>query len=122
MKTVVRAAIVSIFSILILSWIFPQSFTVANSLTLLMAGVVLALLQTLVQPVLKLMFLPINMLTLGVFGWVINVLMLWLAMQIVPGFEIHTIQILGFEFSGIWGLVLASFLLSLTNGVISSVF
>ena len=44
----------------------------------LIAGLVLALLNMLIRPVLKLISFPLIMLTLGLFTIVINVLMLWL--------------------------------------------
>ncbi|MDP3991082.1 MAG: phage holin family protein [Candidatus Nealsonbacteria bacterium] len=46
--------------------------------TLLIAGVVLGIINTFIAPLLKLITLPIRILTLGLFGLVINMAMLWL--------------------------------------------
>jgi putative membrane protein len=42
----------------------------------------------LVRPIILLFTLPLTILTLGLFAFVINALMLWLTAAIVPGFEI----------------------------------
>lgn len=54
----------------------------------LIAALVLGLLNALVRPVLFLLTLPINILTLGLFTFVINACILWLAAALVPGFAI----------------------------------
>ena len=55
---------------------------------LLEAAVVLALVNLIVRPLVALLTLPINLLTLGLFGWVVSALMLWLTSAIVPGFHV----------------------------------
>jgi putative membrane protein len=54
----------------------------------LLAAVVLGIVNTVVRPVLVIVTLPITVLTLGLFLFVINALMLELAAAVVPGFEI----------------------------------
>ncbi len=111
MKSVIRSILVTIFSILVLSWLFPQ-VSVANTVTLIMAGIVLALLNMVLRPFLKILFLPINLITLGIFGWVINVLIVYLALWLVPGFSIQEISILGFELNQFWSITFIAVLLS----------
>lgn len=52
------------------------------------AALLLGLLNIFVKPVLFLLTLPINILTLGVFTLVINGLLLWFVGAVVPGFSI----------------------------------
>jgi len=54
----------------------------------LIASLVLGLLNALIKPLIILLTLPINILTLGLFTLIINALMFWLASSIVRGFEI----------------------------------
>lgn len=54
----------------------------------LVSALVLGLLNALVRPVLLILTLPINFLTLGLFTFVINAFILWLAALLVPGFTI----------------------------------
>ncbi len=55
----------------------------------LLAGLVLALVNAVVRPVLKLITLPLTLLTLGLFLFVLNAFCLWLTSAVVPGFDIH---------------------------------
>lgn len=48
-----------------------------------------------VIPLLKVMFLPLNLLTLGIFGWAVNVLALYFLTTILPAF-----RLLPFDFPG----------------------
>lgn len=54
----------------------------------LIASLILGLLNALVRPLILLLTLPINILTLGLFTLIINALMFWMASSIVKGFEI----------------------------------
>jgi putative membrane protein len=56
----------------------------------LLASVVFGLVNLLIKPLVRLVTLPINMLTLGLFGLVINGALLWLVARYVPGFEVAT--------------------------------
>lgn len=55
----------------------------------LAAALVLGAVNALVRPVLVLVTLPINILTLGLFTLVINALLFLLVGRLVPGFEVH---------------------------------
>ena len=82
--------------------------------TAVIAAVVLALINTIVRPVIVLLTLPISMLTLGLFLLVINAGMLSLAAWLVNGFDV----------GGFWDALIASFIISvvvaLLNGLIKS--
>jgi putative membrane protein len=54
-----------------------------------LAILVLSLLNAFIRPVLKLFAMPLNCLTLGLVGIVINVFLFWLAFRVTPGFEVE---------------------------------
>lgn len=56
--------------------------------TALLAALLLGALNLLVRPVLLILALPINILTLGLFTFVINAFLFWLVPFVVPGFTI----------------------------------
>lgn len=60
----------------------------ASTGALLTAAVAVGLINALLRPVLRLLTLPLNLLTLGLFGWVINAALLLLASRLVPGFTV----------------------------------
>jgi len=68
----------------------------------LLAGLVLALINALVKPVLKIVTLPLTLVTLGLFLFVLNAFCLWLTSAIVPGFDVK-----GF-WPAFWGAVVIS--------------
>jgi putative membrane protein len=55
----------------------------------ILGALVLGLVNAFVKPVMILLTLPITVLTLGLFLFVINASMLWLAAKLVPGIEIE---------------------------------
>ncbi len=55
----------------------------------LLAGLVLALVNATVRPILKLITLPLTLVTLGLFLFVLNAFCLWLTSVFVPGFDIQ---------------------------------
>jgi putative membrane protein len=61
---------------------------VASFVSALIAALVLGLLNTLVRPLLVLLTLPVTLLTLGLFLFVINALMFWAAASILDGFHV----------------------------------
>jgi putative membrane protein len=53
------------------------------------AAIVLAVVNAVLKPILKLLTLPFILLTLGLFVLVINVFMVWIAAKITPDFSVH---------------------------------
>jgi putative membrane protein len=62
--------------------------TVASFGSALIAAFVLGLFNTLVRPLLVLLTLPVTILTLGLFLFVINALMFWAAASVLDGFGV----------------------------------
>lgn len=62
--------------------------TVENFWAALIVALVLGVINAFIKPVLQLITLPINVLTLGIFGLVLNALMLMFAGWLSPGFEV----------------------------------
>lgn len=85
--------------------------TVDNWVTALVVAVVLGIINALVKPLLVLLTLPITIVTLGLFLFVINALLVMLAAAIVPGFQVD-----GF----LWALIF-SLILSLVSSVFGSI-
>ena len=78
---------------------------VSGPLAVLVAAAVLGLVNAFVRPVLFVLTLPINIVSLGLFTFVLNGLMLMLTSALVPGFHVK----------GFWAAVWASILLSLMS-------
>lgn len=64
--------------------------TIAGWSALLVVSIVWGILSILVKPILILLTLPINILTLGLFTFVINALLILLTSKLVPGFVVSS--------------------------------
>ena len=53
------------------------------------AGLVLGLINAVVRPILIVLTLPVTLLTLGLFIFVLNAFCLWLTSALIKGFEVH---------------------------------
>ncbi len=73
--------------LLALPWLLP-AVKISGFGTALAGALVLGLLNTLIRPVLLLLTLPINLLTLGLFTFVINGLLFWLTARFLDGFSV----------------------------------
>ncbi len=104
----------------ILSWLLSALLLLALGRTLpgfeirgygtaLIATVVIALLNATLGLLLKILAFPLTLLTLGLFAFVVNALMLKLAAAIIPGFQIR----------GCLPALLAAVLLALINLVVA---
>lgn len=76
-------------SLLLLAWLMP-AVTLAGFGAALVAALVLGLLNTVIRPVLLVLTLPVNLLTLGLFTFVINGFLFWLAAHFLEGFEVRS--------------------------------
>lgn len=76
--------------VLLLPYFIP-GIDVATNNTALIAAAVIGFINIFIKPILKLLTLPLRLMTLGIFGFILNVLLLWVASLLVPGFEITTL-------------------------------
>ena len=71
---------------------FVEGFTVNNFVSALIAVVVIGLLNATLGLLLKIITLPLGILTFGLFFLVINAVILWFSSKIVPGFAVTTFK------------------------------
>ena len=95
-------------SILLVSYLLA-GIQVDHFLTAVFAAAVLGILNSIVRPILILLTLPINLLTFGIFTFIINAALLMLVSVMIPGFDID----------GFWTAVLGSILISVINALLS---
>ena len=86
MKIIVRWFLLAA-ALLLVTQIYP-AVTVRSFSAALLAAFVLGLLNTLVRPVLVLLTLPVTLITLGLFLFVINALMFWAAAKLLDGLDV----------------------------------
>jgi putative membrane protein len=74
------------------------------------AAAVLGILNAFFRPILIILTLPINILSLGLFTFIINALLLKMASGVIPGFEVR----------GFWAAVFGSLLISVVSWILST--
>jgi putative membrane protein len=86
----------------------------------------LGLINLLVKPVINILLLPINLVTLGTFRWVVNVAALYVVTVIVPDFKIVPFEFVGFSYQGIvipavsFNLILSFIVITFLISLVSS--
>ena len=78
----------------------------------MVSALVLGFVNAIIKPILLLLTLPITLLTLGLFVWVVNALMLKLAASFVPGFRVE----------GVGAAMVGSLLLGILNLGVAALF
>lgn len=108
MKNIIIKVLVIALAIVLTAEILP-GVDINGPVPAIIAAVVLGLLNTLVRPVLVILTLPISIVTLGLFIFVINAMLLLLAAYFVSGFVVQ----------GFWLALLASLVISIISTVIN---
>jgi len=128
-KSFLRNIFINFLTLVLISILTKAINYSDNYLVLIWAAFFLTLLNLLVKPILNLLLMPINLLTLGAFRWVINAIVILLVTIIVTDFRIHGFTFPGFSFSGFivpkivfpffWTLILISFLIEFLGQAIN---
>jgi putative membrane protein len=98
-------------SLILVANILP-GIQISSYWTALVAVAVLSIINSIIRPILIILTLPINILTLGLFTLIINGLMFWLASHLVIGFTLASFA------TAFW----AALLFSIISWIINSVF
>lgn len=96
MKGLLRGFLINLFTLWLTSKVVLGFKVEGGWQIYLLGAAVLTLILIFIKPLLKLLFLPINFLTLGLFSWITNVVILYLLTFFVP-----QIKVLPFEFPGV---------------------
>ncbi len=87
MKLLIRL-LINALAILLIAYLVP-GVAVSGFYTALIVAVVLGLLNLVIKPLILLLTLPITIITLGLFTFVINALLFWFVGTVVKGFSVE---------------------------------
>ena len=106
MKLLVRWVLLAA-ALLLVAYVY-DGVAITSFASALIAAFVLGLLNTIVRPLLVLLTLPVTLLTLGLFLFVINALMFWAAASLLPGFNVagFTAALIGSVIYSLCGMVI----------------
>ena len=100
-------------AILIVAWML-DGITVTNAVAGVLAGVGLALVNAVVKPILVILTLPLTVLTLGLFYFIVNAICVGIVAWFVPGFDIDGVL------PAFFGALLISLFAWIINGLLGS--
>ena len=94
-------------ALLLVAYLYP-GVTVSSFGAAMIAALVLGLLNTIVRPLLVLLTLPVTLITLGLFLFVINALMFYFAAQMLDGLQVagFTAALIGSLIYSLCGMVI----------------
>jgi|SRR3989344_2967597 len=105
---ILGSLVINTVALLITAYLIP-GFVVENLIAAVVAAFVIGVINTFIKPILQIIALPITFMTLGIFALVLNILLLWAAAYITPGFSID----------GFLTAVIGSIVLSLTSAFLN---
>lgn len=109
MKKLIVKILLFAVAVVVASFYLP-GITIENLVTALLVGVAVVAVNIFIKPIVKLICLPINFMTLGLFSLVINVALMYAVVYFVPGINAEGF-IPALEMAG--GLAVLSIILNL---------
>lgn len=129
MKSFFRNTLFNSFSIFMISQILPGVKVAGGLPTFILGGVALTLLLVLLRPILNILTLPLNIVTLGFFSFLTNVIIFYLLTLFVSGISISSFTFPGVNYAGfvipsiyfntLFAFILVSFLQSIIVSFLS---
>jgi putative membrane protein len=111
MKKLLIRWVCNVVALFVAAWVLSGVSYGDQWWTLFIAAAVFTLVNAWVKPVLAVLSIPFIVVTLGLFYFLINVLMLYVTDWVVPDFELRTF----------WWAVLAAIIVSIVNGLLNMV-
>lgn len=100
MKSLLRAIFVNALSLYFLTLLLSGVRVTGGLNTYLAGGLVLAVVYKILKPILSIISLPLNIITLGFTSFLINVLLFYLATTIISQITVNAFTLNSFSFSG----------------------
>lgn len=114
-RLVVNAVALWVATLIVSGVEIEQASTQEQVLTLLVVALIFALVNIVVRPVVKLLSLPLYVLTLGLFTFIVNALMLWLTSWVAGLLNVP------FTVDGFWPAVLGGLVVSFVSWLLNLV-
>ena len=129
MKIFLRHVLINLLVLYFTDLFYPGLSLPHDFKTLLSASVIWLLLNKIVKPVIKLFLLPLSLVTLGLFSWIVNVIVLFIMTKLVSGLSVTGFTLAATNYSGfaapalsvnpIVSYILASVLISLIYALLN---
>lgn len=123
MKTLLRFLLINFAALWATTELIPGLSYSGGFRTLFLGSLAFALINIFLIPILKLLLLPLNLMTVGIFSWVTNVLALFALVNLIPQFKLLPYRFPGADYGGfslpeaylttLWVAIIASALIGI---------
>jgi putative membrane protein len=96
---------------LLATTVVPGIVFAGNIVTLLLAGLIFGVFNLIVRPIALVLSIPLLVLTLGIFYFILNGLLLWAAAGLIPGYSV----------AGLVPGILGSLIITIVNWLLSAI-
>lgn len=100
MKALIRYFLVNLVSLWITTELIQGLTYIGGFQSLLLGALVFTIINFLLVPLIKVLLLPLNLLTLGLFAWLTNVLALYALTTLYPAFSLRPFFFPGYNLGG----------------------
>lgn len=100
MKSLLRTTLINAFALLVLTQLLPGVKVAGGLTTFIVGGAVLSVVYKILKPILGIVSLPLNIMTLGATSFLINILLFYIATSLIPEISITEFTLNGFSFAG----------------------
>ncbi|PIS09638.1 hypothetical protein COT75_00340 [Candidatus Beckwithbacteria bacterium CG10_big_fil_rev_8_21_14_0_10_34_10] len=128
MKKILKTSFVNGVALSLVSWLFPGIKLSFDPAQFILVSILITLIIKLIKPIFNLAFLPINVLTLGLFRWVRLIFALGILIYLnlgvsleeffFPGLNFQGVVINPYHLSSFYSLILGAFFFDLARKVI----
>jgi putative membrane protein len=112
-RVIINAIAIVIATQIVPGIVGPPWNTLNGILAYLVIGLIFGVVNALIRPIVTLLTCPLVILTLGLFTFLINALMLWITGQIAQWFGIN------FQVNGFWAAVIGALLVTVISILLS---
>jgi len=109
---ILLSIVANALALLATAYVVPGIAFTGSWVQLLVAGAIFGLLNLIVRPIALLLSVPLLVLTLGLFYFVLNGILLWIFSAFMPGYHV----------AGLWPGILGSLVIMIVNWAVSALF
>lgn len=100
MKGIAKNTIFNAMSLYILSQLISGVKITGGFQAVLLSGLILTILNIVLKPIISLFSMPLNMITLGLFSFITNAILLYILTIFVPNISVSSFTFNGYSFAG----------------------
>lgn len=100
MKSLLRASLINAFSLFVLTQMLTGVKVSGGISSYIFGGIALTIIYKALKPILNIISLPLNIITMGATSFLINILLFYIATSLIPQISINAFTLNSMSFAG----------------------